>query len=139
MQQHHAEILARGARVLAVGQGTGDEASAFCRDLGIDYPCMGDPDKKSYRAFGLPRDGWWNVTGKPFLEDTRLAWSRIRHASLKGSLMKHTDVLQLGGVVIVDRQGIVRFLHRSTRTDDLPDTRDVIAQLDRLEGGAEDD
>jgi hypothetical protein len=132
VQSHHAEILARGARVVAVGQGTGEEAARFCHDLAVEFPCMGDPEKRAYRAFELSRDGWWNVTFKPFLEDPVLAWSRIRHASLKGSMMRHTDVLQLGGVAIVDRQGIVRFLHRSTRTDDLPDTADVIAQLDRL-------
>ena len=132
VQGHHAEIQARGARVVAVGQGTGDESASFCHGLGVEFPCMGDPEKQAYRAFELPRDGWWNVTAKPFLEDAKLAWSRIRHASLKGSMMQHTDVLQLGGVAIVDRQGIVRFLHRSTRTDDLPDTADVIAQLDRL-------
>ena len=87
----------------------------------------------AYRAFGLARDGWWNVTAKPFLEDPRLAFDRIRNASLKGSLMPHSDVLQLGGVAIVDREGILRYLHRSRKTDDLPATSALLAELDRLE------
>ncbi len=118
---------------MAVGQGTGEEAARICNRLEVPCPCLGDPGKQAYRAFGLERDGWWNVTAKPFLEDPRLAFSRIRSASLKGSLMRHSDVLQLGGVAIVDRDGILRYLHRSRKTDDLPATSAVLAELDRLE------
>lgn len=132
MQNHYAEIQARGAGVVAIGQGTGAEAARFCRGVKTDYPCLGDPDKEGYRAFGLSRDGWWNVTAGPFLEDPKLAWSRIRRASLRGSVMRHTDVLQLGGVAIVDPRGIVRYLHRARKTDDLPPTPVIIEHLERL-------
>ncbi len=120
--------------MVAVGQGTGEEAARICRSLAVPCRCLGDPGKQAYRAFGLARDGWWNVTAKPFLEDPRLAFDRIRNASLRGSLMRHSDVLQLGGVAIVDRRGILRYLHRSRKTDDLPATSAVLAELDRLEG-----
>jgi hypothetical protein len=129
VQRHRAELEARGAGVVAIGQGTGREAARFCRMLKVDATCLGDPEKQSYRAFGLPRDGWWNVTAKPFLEDPALAWSRIRHASLRGSLMRHTDVLQLGGVAVVDRDGVCRYLHRARRTDDFPPLQEVLAAL----------
>lgn len=133
MQRHHAEFRARGARVVAIGQGTGDEAAGFCREAGSDFDCLGDPHKRVYRAFALPRAGWWQVTAQPFLEDPRLAFDRIRRASLKGSLMKHSDVLQLPGVAIVDRRGVIRYLHRASRTDDLPSAPEILEQLDRLE------
>jgi len=132
VQEHHAEIRARGAEVVAVAQGSGDEAARYCRMAKIGYPCLGDPDKELYRLFSLPRDGWWNVTVKPFLDEPGVAFDRIRRASLKGSLMPHTDVLQLGGVAIVDSRGIVRYLHRSKRTDDYPPTSELVAALDLL-------
>jgi hypothetical protein len=132
VHRHRAELLARGAEIVAVGQGTGREAARFCRMLKVEATCLGDPAKASYRAFGLPRDGWWNVTAQPFLEDPALAWSRIRHASLRGSLMRHTDVLQLGGVALVDREGVCRYLHRSRRTDDFPPMQEVLAAVDAL-------
>jgi hypothetical protein len=119
--------------VVAVGQGTGEEAARICRSLEVPCRCLGDPGKQAYRAFGLARDGWWNVTAKPFLEDPRLAFSRIRNASLKGSLMRHSDVLQLGGVAIVDRDGILRYLHRARKTDDHPAMGTILAELDRFE------
>ena len=132
MQRSYRAFESRGAEVVAVAQGTGDEAADFCGKLKTDFPCLGDPDKQVYRAFSLPRDGWWNVTAKPFLEEPALAFQRIRNASLKGSLMRHSDPLQLGGVAIVDGRGILRYLHRSTRTDDLPPTSEVLAALDAL-------
>jgi hypothetical protein len=132
VRRHRDEFRARGVEVVAVAQGTGEEAARFCRAQGVESPCLGDPGREAYAAFGLPRDAWWNVTAKPFLEDPKLAWSRIRHASLKGSLMRHSDVLQLGGVAIVDTRGVLRHLHASRRTDDLPPTREVLATLDRL-------
>lgn len=132
VRRHHAEFRARGVRVAAIGQGTGAEAASVCRSEGVEYPCLGDPDKQAYSAFGLRRDGWWNVTVRPFLEEPKLAMSRIRNASLKGSLMRHTDVLQLGGVAIVDGAGVLRYLHASRKTDDLPSTANLLAELDRL-------
>lgn len=132
MRRHQDEFRARGVEVVAVGQGSGEEAARLCREQGVDSPCLGDPDKQAYAAFGLPRDAWWNVTARPFLEDPALAWSRIRNASMKGSLMRHTDVLQLGGVAIVDTGGVLRYLHVSRKTDDLPPTPELLAELDRL-------
>jgi hypothetical protein len=132
VRRHHADFEARGAQLVAVGQGSGEEAARICRSLEVPCRCLGDPGKQAYRAFGLARDGWWNVTAKPFLEDPRLAFDRIRNASLKGSLMPHSDVLQLGGVAIVDREGILRYLHRSRKIDDLPATSALLAELDRL-------
>jgi hypothetical protein len=132
VQAHLQEFRNRGVGVAAVAQGTGVEAARFCGMMKIGYPCLGDPDRRAYRGFELPRDRWWNVTVKPFLEDAPLAWSRIRHASLSGSMMPHTDVLQLGGVIAIDRAGVVRYLYRSKQTDDLPATSEVLAELDRL-------
>jgi peroxiredoxin len=132
VQEHYGEIRARGADAVAIGQGTGEEAARFCRRMNTDYPCLGDPGKDAYRAFGLRRDGWWNVTGRPFLEAPGLAWRRLRRASLRGSLMQHTDVLQLGGTAIVDRSGIVRYLHRARKTDDRAPAPEILAALDRL-------
>lgn len=132
MQRHHEEFAARGARVVAVAQGSGDEAARFCRRQGIAFACLGDPERAAYRRFALPRDSWWNVTAAPFLEDPALALRRIRQASLRGSLMHHSDVLQLGGVAVIDRGGVLRYLHRARRTDDYPPSSELIAALDRI-------
>jgi hypothetical protein len=122
----------RGAALVAVAQGTGVEAARFCRGLRLGFPCLGDPGRRSYAEFGLARDTWWNVTVRPFLDQPRVAARRLRRASLRGSLMPHGDVLQLGGVAVVARGGRLAFLHRARRTDDYPPMERVLAELDRL-------
>ena len=132
MQGHLTEFQERGARVIAIGQATGNQAARYGRMAQADFPCLGDPGRKSYRSFGLARSDWWSMLAKPFLEDPGLAWSRIRNANLEGARLEQSDVKQLGGVAILDREGVVRYLHRSRRTEDYPPTPEVLAELDRL-------
>jgi hypothetical protein len=117
-----------------VAQGSGVEAARVCRGLGIGFPCLGDTGREGYAALGLVRDRWWNVTVAPFLEEPRVAFRRLRRASLRGSLMPHSDVLQLGGMALVARDGRLAWLHRATRTDDYPPMERVLAEIDRLRG-----
>ena len=68
MQGRLGEFEARGARVAAVGQGTGAEAAAAARRHGITFPVLGDPGHQSYRTLGLGRTGWWGLTLAPFAD-----------------------------------------------------------------------
>lgn len=132
MHNHLDGFRRRGVRVAAIAQGTGTEAERFCGPLEIGYPCLGDPDKQSYRSFGLGRADWFGMIVKPFVENPRLAWSRIRAADMKGATMPHSDVKQLGGVALIDSQRVVRYVHRAEHTDDIPAMSDVLAEIDRL-------
>jgi hypothetical protein len=132
MQTHADEIAARGARVVAIGQGGGDYAAEFCASLGAGFTCLGDPERAAYRAFSLPRGSVWSVVVKGLLDDPRLGFSRLRRASVRGSLLPQTDVLQLPGVAIVDRAGRVRFMHRAKTSDDLPANAALLEALDSL-------
>jgi hypothetical protein len=134
MQRHHAEFERRGVALAAVAQGTGDEAARFCRTLKTGFPCGGDPRKRTYRAFGLERDTWYGVTLKPFIEAPLLGLRRLRHASMEGARMPHSDVLQLGGAAVLDPDGTVRFLHRAAKVDDVPGPPELLAAALRLRG-----
>lgn len=122
----------RGANVVAIGQGTGAEAARVARALHVTYPVLGDPGKDSYRALGLGRAGWAAMLVQPFLEDPAGALRNLREADLAASVNPRSDVRQLGGVVLVDRSGVVRFLHRSQTTTDVPSNATLRAALDAL-------
>lgn len=132
MRRHREAFEERGARLAAVAQGTGEEAARFCGALETGFPCVGDPGRRAYRTFGLERAGWLDVTVRPFLEAPLLGLRRMRHANLAGARMPHSDVLQLGGAAILDAEGVVRFLHRAARVDDVPAPPELLAALDRL-------
>jgi len=126
------EFQRRGARLVAVGQGTEDEAAHYCGKYAPGVPCLGDPDRSSYKALGLGRGKWWSMVVTPLWTDTRVAVQRIRRADLRASQLDASDVLQLGGVAIVDREGVLRFLHVAETTDDIPSNDEIFAALDSL-------
>lgn len=118
--------------MIAIGQGTGGEAERVAQALHVTYPVLGDPGKASYRALGLGRSGWAAMMLQPFLEDPAAAWRNLREADLAASANPRSDVRQLGGVVLVDRGGIVRWLHRSQTTTDVPTNATLLAAIDAL-------
>ena len=132
MNESRKEFESRGAAVVAVGQGTGAEAAEVAREESVEIPVLGDPGKASYRTIGLGRAGWWGLLAQPMIENLLEAFDNLRRASLRWSASPRSDVRQLGGVMIVDRAGTIRYLHRSSSVTDVPPTAELLAALDGL-------
>jgi hypothetical protein len=128
MQRELPAVTARGAQVVAIGQGTAEATSRVCAQMGVAFPCLGDPEKASYRSYGLRRAGWREIVLDPMREGSE-AMKKGYRVSLRGSLMRHSDWFQLPGVAIVDREGIVRWLHQARHSGDIPPPATVIAAL----------
>jgi len=129
VQGRLAEFAARGAQVIAVGQGTGAEAAAAARRHHVTYPVLGDPGHQSYRTLGLGRTGLFGLTLAPFLDDARGSWENLKRADLAASRNPRSDVRRLGGALAIDASGRIRFLHRSESTTDVPNTDALLAAL----------
>jgi hypothetical protein len=129
VQGRLAEFEARGAQVLAVGQGTGAEAAAAARRHRITYPVLGDPGHESYRTLGLGRTGLWGLTLAPFFEDLRGSFENLRRADLRASANPRSDVRPRRGAQVVGATRRIRFLHRSQSTTDTPETDALLAAL----------
>ncbi len=123
------ELEDHGARVLIVGQGSGAQAEEFCKRMGATFSCLGDPDRQAYAALGLDRASWWTVTLGSLLANPWAGLRRLARADLRASMDPRSDVLQLGGVLVVDRGGTIRYLHRATEPADLPTTSALLAAL----------
>ncbi len=128
MHRELPAVEARGACVVAIGQGTAAEAARVCGEMGVTFPCLGDPEKASYRSYGLRRAGWREIVLDP-IRDGSEAMKRGYRVSIRGSLMRHSDWFQLPGVAIVDRAGVVRYLHQARHSGDIPSPSAVIAAL----------
>jgi len=129
VQGRLADFETLGAQVVAVGQGTGAEAAAAARRHRVRFPVLGDPGHESYRTLGLGRTNVWGLTLQPFFEDPRGAFANLRRADLAASASPRSDVRRLGGALVVDAAGRVRFLHRSRTTTDVPATDALLAAL----------
>ena len=128
MQRELPAVRAHGGRVVAIGQGTAVEAARVCGEIGVEFACLGDADKASYRAYGLPRGGWREIVLEPMRAGNE-AMAKGHRVSIRGSLMRHSDWFQLPGVAIVDRAAIVRYLHRARHSGDIPPAATVVAAL----------
>jgi hypothetical protein len=131
MQQHQTEIARRGAQVIAIGQGSGEDARTFCGKAGVTFTCLGDPARESYRRFDLPRGGWRAIVIDPILVGVE-GVRGFGGVDVRGALLSTSDWFQLGGVAIVDREGILRWVHRARHSADLPAPAAVLGALDAL-------
>lgn len=136
MQSELSGFRERRACVVAVGQGTTEEAAHYCGRAGAEFPCVGDAAREAYRALSLPRGGVWSVMLRSMITNPFLSFARIKNADLAASQLEASDVLQLGGVAIVARGGALRFLHVAAATDDIPSNADVFASLESLDAPA---
>jgi hypothetical protein len=132
VQSRLADFQRRGANVVAIGQGTGTEAARIARMLKVAYPCYGDPQHDAYRALDLGRTGLFGLTLAPFLSDVTGSLRNLAQADLRASASPRSDVFRLGGALVADRSGTIRFLHRSQSTTDVPETAALLAALDAL-------
>jgi hypothetical protein len=132
VQRELGEFERRDARVVAVGMGTGAEADTVRRRLGLGFPLLGDPDHEAYAALDLRRDGWWNLIGKPLVQRPLGALRDLADADFKAAANPRSDVQRLGGALVLDRDGRLRYLHRAKRSDDIPSNAALFAVLDAL-------
>lgn len=107
--------------------------------LGLPYPVLSDTERVAYRAYGLGRGPWWRVWGWSTL---RRYGELLRPRSGRGAgagaggvpgrlRVPQGDTLQLGGDVVVGRDGRLVLVHRSTGPADRPPVDDLVAAVRR--------
>jgi hypothetical protein len=115
-----------GARVVAVG-GAAPYQARDLMDRGVPFPCLLDPQHNLSWALDLGRIPWrawlWPHTYTGYL--------RGAHRARQGRISV-ADALRTPGVVIIDLQGRLAWIHRGETLGDYPPVRHVIAELQRL-------
>jgi len=132
VQDEIEEYERRGVAVVAIGQGTGEEASHYFDKWGVRLPGLGDPKGVAYRAFGMLRGSWWTILFRSLVTQPVETLSQIAKADMSGAQLAAADVLRLGGVAIVEKGGTLRFLHRAEEPADIPPNSEVLAALDKM-------
>jgi alkyl hydroperoxide reductase subunit AhpC len=115
LRHAHDRFRAASVRVVAVGLGTPTRTREFRASMRLPFPVLCDPRRRVYRQYGLMRmqPGDSRAPGTM----ARLAIATARHG---GALSRDQDMLQLGGVFIVDTAGILRYAHRARAQHDNP-------------------
>ena len=110
--------------VLLVSFETPSRIAWYLEDVEFGWPVLFDEERVVYAAYGLRRAGLFQVWLSPrtvgFYVRALLRRQRIRRPK--------ADSLQLGGDVLIDSGGIVRFIHRSSEPADRP----AVGQLQEI-------
>lgn len=116
-------IRARGAELVAVGNGTPAQAAAFRDEFGLDFPLFTDPGRESYAAAGLRSSLLDSLRPSLALNGVRALREGHRQGSLQGS------ALQQGGALVVDRGGRVLYRFVARTGGDHPDPDELVRAL----------
>lgn len=122
LREAEPQLAQLGVRVVGVATGADYQARALMDD-GIPFPLLVDPDRNLYRALGIDRIAWYR-----FLQPS--TWRRYLRAAKGARQGRLTgDLRQAPGVVIIDLDRRVRYLHRGVTLADYPDLDEVLDEL----------
>lgn len=112
-----------GIEVAIVTFDSGFMARAYVEQTQLAWPLLIDTDRKLYRAYGMEQVGWWAIYGLPSI------WHYLQLIFLRGRRIEKpgSDFRQVGGDVLVDPQGIVRFHYVSKSPHDRPTVEAILA------------
>jgi hypothetical protein len=124
LRDHYQDFERAGANLLAIGMGVPEMAAHFRDAQGIPFPLLVDHKRQTYRALGIGRGSLIDVAGPK-------VWARGARSILtgKGQGVPKQDPLQLGGAIVVETGGRVRYVHRAKTSSDNPKPEELLEQL----------
>jgi peroxiredoxin len=129
LRDTYAEFQRRGAAVVAVTFADPHGAAQLKRAQRLPFPTLADPSRHAYRVFGMLEGSLADALGPDVL-------LRQLAQALRGNIPYinpvHATITQLGGTVIVDRAGVVRFAHVATPIYNYPPVEQYLAIFDEL-------
>jgi AhpC/TSA antioxidant enzyme len=107
--------------------GSQAKADDYCARHNGGAICIGDPDKHTYAAMGLSDFDLTKLMTTPALLERR---NENQAAGFRQDWAATLiwDAAQNPGAAILDRDGVVRWLHRGEHPGDLPPLREMLAQ-----------
>jgi peroxiredoxin len=125
----YTEFERRGASVAAVTFADPQGAAQLQRRQQLPFPVLADPSRHAYRAFGLLEGSLASVAGPDVLL-RQLAQALRGNIPYINPIEGH--ITQLGGTVIVDRGGVVRFAHIASPIYSYTPIEGYLAIIDEL-------
>lgn len=124
MSGRQQEFEAKGAGLAAIGMGIPEMAADFRDKQGIDFPLLVDRTKQTYRALEMKKGSLWDVLGPK-------NWMRFARdlAAGHGIDKPKQDPLQMGGVIVVEPGGEIRYTFRASAAVDNPSVDEVLAAI----------
>ena len=126
MQQSYEEIRELGADVVAVSFEPLQRLKKQVEDMRLPFPILSDPGLETYRAYGVRRGSFGDV----FNLGAALQFLRLL---FKGRWVwaGHGDIMQLGGDFIISQDGLLKYSHPASSSQDQADVDALLEELRR--------
>lgn len=125
MREAYPAIRSAGAELVAIGNGSPEEAGKLKKAKDLPFTLLTDPGRASYQAAGLRDSLAASLSPRLALNGIR-AWRQgFRQGRIQGS------ALQQGGVLVIDVGGEVLARHVSRTGGDHPPTQWILDALER--------
>lgn len=123
LRQYEREIESLNARIVVVSFGRPEQARLWLDETQTFFTLLLDPERKAYLAYGLEYSLARSWSPKVWLAYARLMLSGRKWRGIQG------DSGQLGGDFIVDANGVIRFVYRSSDPTDRPSISQLLDVL----------
>lgn len=122
MRGQQDRLTELGIEVVVVTFDADFMARAYVEQTKLPWPLLIDGDRKLYRAYDMARADWWSIYGPASIwHYMKLVFGRGRKIEKPGS-----DTRQLGGDVLIDPEGFVRFHYVSESPHDRPSVDEIL-------------
>ena len=121
LEQNKDEIRAAGLKIVAVGIGKPEHAARFCGQLAPSATCLVSQTNDVHFAWSLKRRGLGQLLEpKLYVASARATRAGFRQGKATG------NIAMLGGIFVVDQQGIIRYAYANDYAGDYPEIADVL-------------
>lgn len=121
LEQHQDAIRAAGLKSVAVGIGEPKHAISYCGKLAPSLNCLVNKTVDVHVAYGLRRGGWSTMLNpKLYANSARAAQAGFTQGQATG------DIAMLGGIFIVDQQGLIRYAYVNEVAGDYPPIPEIL-------------
>ena len=111
------------AEVVLVTFTSTPELERYVRWTGIEMVTLIDPDRSTYRAYGLGSAGFWQIWG---LTNLKRSVQILAGRKLTAIRRPTEDTRQLGGDFVIDRSGTLTWGHRAEGPADRPTVQALV-------------
>jgi len=130
LAQRYDDIRARGAETIAIIPTDAINAGRFARSLRLPYPVLCDAPRRAFAAFGLYEIAIGDLAQPEVLQRTVRQFAR---GNLPIVNPFSSSLTQLGGVFVVDGDGVVRLGHAAAPVFTYPSVDTCLAVLDSIQ------
>ena len=123
LRQHNVQLEALRAQVTVISFGPAPGAQAWLKETGASFTLLLDPDRAAYRAYDLEHSLVRSWGPRVWLRYAQLLLAGRAWRGIQG------DSGQLGGDIVVDSSGLIRFVYRSHDPADRPSVSELLAIL----------